>query len=266
MLDVGCGLCHWSKLLYPFLAEGAKVFAVDNDPNWAEYAQDHERYFSERGGRFQFDCASADRLPYGDNSFDLVSCQTVLIHVREPEMVIAEMQRVLKPGGTLLCAEPNNQVQHLIRSSLSADASIEETMEHVKYALIYEKGKKKYGHGDNSLGDLLPGLLAQAGLKDIEVRISDKAIAMYPPYDKGEQQATLQQWAQSSHSTPSGVDTKSYFSIMGKDYLEFYENYHKKYVNKLDQILEALEDEVYHAAGGALMYVVSAIKNGKKTN
>ncbi|WPP51598.1 class I SAM-dependent methyltransferase [Catalinimonas niigatensis] len=261
VLDVGCGMCHWSKLLFPFLKAEAEVFAVDNDPIWAKYQEEHIAYFSQKGASFHFDCASADRLPYEDNTFDLVTCQTLLIHVRDPEQVIAEMKRVLKPGGIMLCAEPNNQVQHLIRSSLSATDSIDETIEHIKYALLYEKGKKRYGHGDNSLGDLLPGLLAQLGLENIEVRISDKAIAMYPPYDKQEQLATLRQWAQGGHASPSGTDNRDYFAILGKEYLEFYENYHKKYVNKLDQLLVALEDEVYHAAGGALMYVVSGRKN-----
>lgn len=266
ILDVGCGMCHWSKLLFPFLKEGAEVFAVDNDPMWAAHEAEHHSYFLQKDAAFHFECASADRLPYDDDTFDLVTCQTLLIHVRDPEQVIAEMERVLKPGGIVLCAEPNNQVQHLIRSSVSATDSIEETMDHVRYALLYEKGKKKYGHGDNSLGDLLPGLLVQTGFDKIEVRISDKAIAMYPPYNKQEQLATLHQWAGGNHASPAGSDNKDYFAILGKESLEFYENYHKKYVHKLDQLLVALEDEVYHAAGGALMYVVSGRKKRKLTN
>ncbi|MEK6476645.1 class I SAM-dependent methyltransferase [Catalinimonas sp. 4WD22] len=266
MLDVGSGVGHWSKILYPFLADGAVVHAVDNDPIWSDLQNSNTAYFAQKGGTFYFECASADRLPYEDNSFDLVTCQTLLIHVRDPEMVIAEMKRVLKPGGIILCAEPNNQVQHLIRNSLSATATVEETMDHVKYALLYEKGKKQYGHGDNSLGDLLPGLLVQAEFKKIEVRISDKAIAMYPPYDNQEQRATLHQWAEGDHSSPSGTDNRDYFAILGDEYLEFYDSYHKKYVNKLDQLLIALEHEEFHAAGGALMYVVSGRKNNKIAN
>ncbi len=261
LLDVGSGMCHWSKLLFPFLKPATEVFAVDNDPAWAAYQEEHREYFSQRGASFHFDCASADRLPYEDNHFDLVTCQTLLIHVREPEQVIAEMKRVLKPGGIILCAEPNNQVQHLTRSSLSATYTIDETMDHIRYALLYEKGKKQYGHGDNSLGDLLPGLLVQAGIEEIEVRISDKAIAMYPPYSNQEQRATLHQWAQGTNASPSGVDNREYFAILGNEHLEFYEKYHKKYIHKLDQLLAALEDEVYHAAGGALMYVISGKKS-----
>lgn len=41
----------------------------------------------------------AHHLPFPENSFDAVVCETMLEHVLEPERVIAEMHRVLKPGG-----------------------------------------------------------------------------------------------------------------------------------------------------------------------
>jgi SAM-dependent methyltransferase len=41
----------------------------------------------------------AHHLPFPENSFDGVVCETLLEHVLEPEQVIAEMHRVLKPGG-----------------------------------------------------------------------------------------------------------------------------------------------------------------------
>ena len=77
--------------------------------------------------------------------------------------------------------EPNNLVQSLTRSSISSNDSVDEILDHVKYALLFERGKKALGQGDNSLGDLVPGMLAQADFENIDVRMSDKAIAMYPP-------------------------------------------------------------------------------------
>ena len=41
----------------------------------------------------------AHHLPFPENSFDAVVCESMLEHVLEPDQVIAEMQRVLKPGG-----------------------------------------------------------------------------------------------------------------------------------------------------------------------
>jgi ubiquinone/menaquinone biosynthesis C-methylase UbiE len=256
LLDVGCGLCHWSRLLVPYLAKGAKVYAVDNDPKWVEGDTEIQKYFEAQGADFHLQPADARNLPFEDNSFDMVTCQTVLIHIKNPASAIEEMKRVLKPGGTILCVEPNNRIQHLIKSSVSTDEPIEETLDHVKYALIYEKGKKKKGHGDNSLGDLLPGMLAKAGFRNIEVRLSDKVIPMYPPYETAEQQATLQQWARAK----SFGNDKAYFKAAGRGYLEFYELYHQKYSGAGERILSSLENEEYHAAGGAIMYLISGTK------
>lgn len=260
LLDVGCGRCHWSRLLLPFLAEHPVIRAVDNDPRWIDRKDEVKASFELEGADFQMQQADASDLPFEDNTFDVVTCQTLLIHVEYPDQVIAEMKRVLKPGGIILCVEPNNRVQHLIRTSLSESTPIEEVLDHVKYALIYEEGKKILGQGDNSLGDLLPGLIAKAGFEDIEVRLSDKAIAMYPPYDRKDQVATLQQWADGNHISATGTDERDYFQTMGPESLAFYESYHAKYINQLGKLLDALEKEEYHSGGGALMYVVSGTK------
>ena len=55
-----------------------------------------------------FQAGRAESLPFPDGSFDLVTCQTVLIHVREPSVALREYLRVVRPGGRLLLIEPNN--------------------------------------------------------------------------------------------------------------------------------------------------------------
>jgi ubiquinone/menaquinone biosynthesis C-methylase UbiE len=45
--------------------------------------------------------ASAESLPFGDHSFDAVVCTLVLCTVDSPERVLAEIRRVLRPGGEL---------------------------------------------------------------------------------------------------------------------------------------------------------------------
>lgn len=257
LLDVGCGLCHWSRLLTPYLAENPGIYAVDNDPKWAVADPEVKKDFRKLGAQFSLQAADARTLPFEDDFFDMVTCQTVLIHIKNPAQALSEMKRVLKPGGTILCVEPNNRIQSLIKSSLSADDSVEEILEHVKYALIYEKGKKKRGEGDNSLGDLLPGMFSEAGFRNIEVRLSDKAIAMYPPYLKAEQEATLQQWARVSGEA---ADDEVYFKSAGRGYLAFYEMYRRKYSHLGERMAEAIENHTYHAGGGAIMYLVSGTK------
>jgi SAM-dependent methyltransferase len=50
--------------------------------------------------------ASLDALPVSDASFDAVLCTEVLEHVRYPEAVLAELERVLAPGGRLCLTVP----------------------------------------------------------------------------------------------------------------------------------------------------------------
>ena len=65
-----------------------------------------------------FDCELTDILgvgevlPFRDNSFDAVISITVLEHVRDPFTCAAEIVRVLKPGGRLLCVVPFLQPLH----------------------------------------------------------------------------------------------------------------------------------------------------------
>ncbi|HEV7348353.1 class I SAM-dependent methyltransferase [Telluribacter sp.] len=260
LLDVGCGQCHWSRLLVNYMGTPAQVSGVDNDRKWAREEAAIKAYFEQKGVEFDLQKGDAHQLPYEDDSFDLVTCQTLLIHVEDPELVIEEMLRVLKPGGTILCVEPNNLVQSLTKSSISVDDPIDEILDHVKYALLFEKGKKKLGQGDNSVGDLVPGMLAEAGVENIDVRLSDKAIAMYPPYDTDEQIATMEQWRKGSSWSTEEFNDYDYFKAMGPEAFEFYEEYQRRYSNKGERIMRYINAHKYHAAGGALMYVVSGTK------
>lgn len=51
-------------------------------------------------------------LPFKESSFDAVLCTQVLEHVPEPQQVIDEIARVLKPGGRLFLSAPQSWCQH----------------------------------------------------------------------------------------------------------------------------------------------------------
>lgn len=46
--------------------------------------------------------ADATRLPFGRATFDVATCRRTLHHVARPELVVAELARVTRPGGTVL--------------------------------------------------------------------------------------------------------------------------------------------------------------------
>src|SRR5215212_3908216 len=107
-LDVGAGVGHWGRLLTHVLPPAATVTGIDREPQWVEEATAR----AEAAGlaeRFSYRVGAAEELPFEDATFDMVTCQTLLIHVADPRAVLAEMIRVTKPNGTILASEPNNR-------------------------------------------------------------------------------------------------------------------------------------------------------------
>lgn len=96
---------------------------------------------------------------------------------------------MLRPGGLLLVAEPNNLAGMLVADSTTGAQPTEELVERVAFELICERAKGALGEGDNSVGDLLPGYFAQAGLLDIQTFVNDKTFTLTPPYSSSAQQA-----------------------------------------------------------------------------
>jgi SAM-dependent methyltransferase len=180
VLDVGCGVGHWGQLLIDLLPTAARVQGVDRDPGWVEHAVARA---SARGlaNRVAYQVADGERVPFADASFDLVTCQTVLIHTADPGAAIAEMIRVARPGGLILAAEPNNIAGALILDSLNFHAPVDDIVNCVRLQLVCERGKAAMGEGNNSIGDLVPGLVAERGLVDVRVYLNDRRTFSFRP-------------------------------------------------------------------------------------
>ena len=107
--------------------------------------------------------------------------------------MIAEMARVTRPGGLVLAAEPNNLATSLVLNSVTFGDPVEEILAAVRLQLMCERGKAALGEGNNSVGDIAPGLFAAAGLADVAVYLNDKTNALLPPYRTPEQTALLEE-------------------------------------------------------------------------
>jgi ubiquinone/menaquinone biosynthesis C-methylase UbiE len=80
-----------------------KFVAVDRSSHMvAEAVANLAAAGPELAGRVEFQIADANALPYPDATFDLVTCNSVLHHMAEPERLLAEIARLVKPRGAVL--------------------------------------------------------------------------------------------------------------------------------------------------------------------
>jgi ubiquinone/menaquinone biosynthesis C-methylase UbiE len=262
VLDVGSGVGHWGRLLAGVLPPDATLVGVEREPRWVEEATERA---AEAGldDRFRYRVAGAEELPFEDESFDLVTCQTLLIHVADPPHVIGEMMRVTKPGGLVVASEPNNRALTLLVTSVSAEDTLEERIDLVRFYITCEEGKTVLGEGNNSLGDLVPGYFDEAGLEDIQACQSDKASLMIPPYDDPSQQALKQAYLLDAKAGGgwgwSKEDARRYFEAGGGDVAEF-DGMWQRRLDEARRLAAAIEDGYFHAAGGDVLYLVSGRK------
>lgn len=101
VLEVGCG----TGAMLRFLAQRddftGKAFGVDQSSHFIEAAN----LFAEAehvADRIVFQVGDAHRLDYPSGTFDVVIAHTLISHVTEPTMVLSEMARVVRPGGTVV--------------------------------------------------------------------------------------------------------------------------------------------------------------------
>lgn len=103
LLDAGCGSCAKSVLL---AKRGFRVSGMDFSHEALSLAPNTIRHYGVEG---RIDLRQGDlmNVPFADNEFDYAMCWGVLMHVPNVERAMAELARVVKPGGTLLISEAN---------------------------------------------------------------------------------------------------------------------------------------------------------------
>jgi len=157
ILDVGCGSGFVTRDI-AHLTKG-KVVAIDGSYSLIKMAK---RILKEYNNTALY-IGNGQQLPFKDNSFDVVTCNLVLMWADDPQKVVIEMARVTKPRGKVLASlEPdyggkihwpeNKKVDHVFAGEA-----------------IKKKG------GDPHIGRKLRALFASAGL-DTKVGIGNSRI------------------------------------------------------------------------------------------
>jgi ubiquinone/menaquinone biosynthesis C-methylase UbiE len=100
VLDVACGPGFFTMAFAAKCRTAVGLDATDVFLSIARLEAD------QRGLRnVEFRSGDAERLPFDDGSFDIVSCRAAFHHFLHPEQVLVEMTRVSMPGGRLVIAD-----------------------------------------------------------------------------------------------------------------------------------------------------------------
>ena len=102
MLDVGSGPGNISVGLAHAVAPGP-LYGIDQADSQVDLARAIAAYRQQENATF---CVGdATNLPFEDDFFDVAHCHDVLMHIPDTQAVLAEVKRVLKPGGIVGCRE-----------------------------------------------------------------------------------------------------------------------------------------------------------------
>jgi SAM-dependent methyltransferase len=114
-LDVGCGRQLIPEWAFPFeeqqrWAANTTLIGVDADPAILEHPLLKARAFALGGN-----------LPFASESFDMVTANMVVEHLREPGSFLVDIKRVLRPGGRFLFHTPNYLHYLIFAASLTPE-------------------------------------------------------------------------------------------------------------------------------------------------
>jgi ubiquinone/menaquinone biosynthesis C-methylase UbiE len=110
VLDVGSGTGAFAFAVAPHVRE---VVAIEQDEELAERAR------AGAPPNVEVVVGDGEHLELEPFSFDLVGCLRVLHHTRRPELMVAELTRMTRPGGTILVADQLASVDPLAAADLN---------------------------------------------------------------------------------------------------------------------------------------------------
>jgi ubiquinone/menaquinone biosynthesis C-methylase UbiE len=101
ILEVGCGSGVLCRPVAPCVAPGGKITGVDISSEFLKLAQGYAAS-ADLSNLIQWGASQAEFLPFQDASFDGVFAARLLLHVSEPQLVLNELVRVVRPGGRVV--------------------------------------------------------------------------------------------------------------------------------------------------------------------
>ncbi|SHH00423.1 Methyltransferase domain-containing protein [Thermosyntropha lipolytica DSM 11003] len=114
---------------------------------------DAEKLLNQKPKDVHFTWGSLDKLPYEDNFFHFINCLDVLEHTYDPEAIVKEFARVLRPGGQVFITAPTRYGEWEQRIHESIEGTLFPAMLHMH-------------HFDQ---EILRDMFSRHGLREVEV-------------------------------------------------------------------------------------------------
>lgn len=161
VLDIAAGTGTSSAAI---ARAGARVTALDFSPGMVAVGR-------QRHPEIEFVEGDAQQLPFDDASFDAVTISFGLRNVNDPHRALAEMRRVLVPGGRLVICEFTTPPNALVRGAY--DFYLNKVMPSV--AALASSNPAAYTYLMQSIADwpeqgVLSGWIRDAGFVDVKYR------------------------------------------------------------------------------------------------
>lgn len=178
VLDLACGDGFYTRRIAERLGSGGCITGADISLPYVTEARDEA---SRHRGRAQINFAVApfDRLPFRDNTFDLVWCAQSLYSLPDPIIAIEHMARVLRPGGLVAVLENDTLHQVFLPWPVSLELPLRSA--ELRSFLDGSRNSSKY-----YVGRRLPAVLAAAGLEPLQV--TTHAFDRQAPLGRAEQE------------------------------------------------------------------------------
>jgi ubiquinone/menaquinone biosynthesis C-methylase UbiE len=151
VLDVGCGTGDDVRKVASLVGPSGRVVGVDVS---CAMIDESRKRASGSGLPVEFVLGNAYSLEFPDESFDRARADRLFVHLPEPERALAEMVRVLRPGGRVVVSDPDCD-------TIFVDSPQCETTRKVIHSVCDRSGSGKVGRE-------LPRLFRHAGLSNIE--------------------------------------------------------------------------------------------------
>jgi SAM-dependent methyltransferase len=182
MADVGCGTAGSTLVLAPYVLPGGRVCGFDRDPDVLALAAENA-VAAGVSDSLEFCVGDAGRIPAADDTFDVTWCQTVLMHVPDPQAAVDEMIRITKPRGIVAATEPDwttATVWHLSATEpRTPDAA---GLWGYAYACIMEGGRRRTA-GDWGVGSRVSMLFRARGVERVRTRSVPATWTVAPRHD-----------------------------------------------------------------------------------